>query len=234
MFVSKILGKHIPVHPLIPLLGSGALASRYVSVMYQQRHFEENCDFTKAFTNAPSMSTAWEYIRNNPLPLPERTLFIGFAETATALGHGVFSCFSQNARFIHTTRENIVGIDMVLKFAEEHSHAVDHYCYGIEREWFANEDTIVLVDDEITTGKSALNFIRAIHKQYPRKKYAVLSLLDWRSKADKEQYLDAQKEMQIQIDTISLLSGEITVKGGPMVDRQETFLHVAKKMKSRL
>lgn len=186
LFVSKILGKHIPVHPLIPLLGGGALASRYASVMYQQRDFEEHCDFSKAFTNSSLMTATWEYIKSNPLPLPEKTLFIGFAETATALGHGAFSCFAQNAKYIHTTRDNILGADMVLNFAEEHSHAVDHYCYGIEREWFANDETIVLVDDEITTGKSALNFIRAIQQQYPRKKYAVLSLLDWRSKADKK------------------------------------------------
>ncbi len=229
LFVSKILGKHIPVHPLIPLLGGGALASRYASVMYQQEDFEEHCDFSKAFTNSSLMTTTWEYIKSNPLPLPEKTLFIGFAETATALGHGVFSCFAQNAKYIHTTRDNILGADMVLNFAEEHSHAVDHYCYGIEREWFANDETIVLVDDEITTGKSALNFIRAIQQQYPRKKYAVLSLLDWRSKTDKQKYIEVQKELQIQIHTISLLSGEIAVEGEPMIDGQDSFSYAAQK-----
>ena len=36
-------------------------------------------------------------------PLPEEVLFIGFAETATALGHSMFQCF-QNAKYVHTTR----------------------------------------------------------------------------------------------------------------------------------
>ena len=58
---------------------------------------------------------------------------------------------------------------------------LEHYCYAIDPALFENDDMVVLVDDEITTGKSALNFIRAIQSKYPRKKYGVVSLLDWRS-----------------------------------------------------
>lgn len=226
LFVSKILGKHIPVHPLIPLLGGGALAARYASMMYDDRSLERHCDFSQAFINSSAMKTVWEYIKQNPLTLQENTLFIGFAETATALGHGVFSCFA-NAKYIHTTRENILDIENVLNFAEEHSHAVEHYCYGTKAEWFDNEDMVVLVDDEITTGKSALNFIRAIQHRYPRKRYAVLSILDWRSQADKQKYVEIEKELQVQIHTISLLSGDIVIKGKPVVDYQEVTSCVA-------
>lgn len=213
LFVSKVLGKHVPVHPLIPLVGGSALASCYASRMYNDKSFEENCDFSRAFTDTGVMKETWEYVKENPLALPEKTLFIGFAETATALGHGVFSCFAANAHYLHTTREKISEIDNVLHFQEEHSHAVDHYCYGDKSRWFANEDVIVLVDDEMTTGRSALNFIRAIQKCYPRQKYAVISLLDWRSEADKQKYADAEKELAIQIRTITLLAGEIREQG---------------------
>jgi orotate phosphoribosyltransferase len=216
LFVSKVIGKHIPVHPLIPLLGSGALAGRYASVMYQEKTFEEHCDFSVALTTGTAMAATWEYIRQNPLPLPEKTLFIGFAETATALGHGVFSCFAENAKYIHTTRENVLGIADILNFTEEHSHAMEHYCYALEPGLFANEDMVVLIDDEITTGKSALNFIRAIQSRYPRKKYALVSLLDWRSQQDKQRYVEVEKELDINIHTISLLSGEIAITGDPV------------------
>ena len=218
LFVSKILGKHIPVHPLIPLIGGVALATRYVSMMYNETVFEERCDFSEAFMNQAAMKRMAEYNHENQLSLPEPTLFIGFAETATALGHAVFSSFATNARYIHTTRENIVGIDNILHFKEEHSHATEHDCYAIDPSLFKNEDMIVLVDDEITTGKSALNFIRAIQSKYPRRQYAVLSILDWRSCAEKKRFADIETELGIRIHPISLLSGSIAVTGKPVVD----------------
>jgi len=221
LFVSKILGKHIPVHPLIPLLGGAALAARYASMIYNEKGYEENCDFAQALVNQAVMEKTWEYISHNPLPLQEKTLFIGFAETATALGHGMFSCFAENAQYIHTTRENILGIENVLNFAEEHSHATEHYCYAIDPALYDNEDMVVLVDDEITTGKSALNFIKAIQSQYPRKKYGVVSILDWRGVAEKQRFADAESEMGICIHTISLISGSLTVSGKPVIDYHE-------------
>lgn len=228
LFVSKILGKHIPVHPLIPALGGGALAARYASVINQEPLWEEQCDLTQAFLDEEVMKKTWEYMQRNPLPLLQKTIFIGFAETATALGHSVFSAFATNAHYIHTTREQIMGIDNVLQFAEEHSHATQHYCYAMDANLFANEDLVALVDDEITTGKSALNFIRAIQQQYPRQEYAVLSLLDWRSEGDKEKFSELEQELGIRIHTISLVAGNITVQGEPVVaDQGETPLLAA-------
>ena len=216
LFVSTMLGKHIPVHPLIPLIGGAALAGRYVSIVYNESAFEENCNFAQALVSAEAREKTWDYIQQNPFPLREKTLFIGFAETATALGHAMFSCFSENAQYIHTTRENILGIDNVLHFAEEHSHATEHYCYAIDPALFDNEDIIILVDDEITTGKSALNFIKAIQRQYPRKKYGIVSILDWRSAADKQRLVDVENELGIIIHCISLASGTISVTGSPV------------------
>jgi len=221
LFVSKILGKHIPVQPLIPLIGGGALAARYASMMYNEKSYEENCNFAQALVTPVAREQTWDYMSQQRLPLPSKTLFIGFAETATALGHGMFSCFAENAQYIHTTRENILGIDNVLHFVEEHSHATEHYCYAMDPALFDNEDMIVLVDDEITTGKSALNFIRAIQSQYPRKQYGVVSLLDWRSVADRQRFAETESALGICIHTISLTSGSITVSGQPVVDYHE-------------
>lgn len=221
LFVSKVLGKHIPVHPLIPLIGGGMLAARYGSMIHDEQSWEEQCDFTQSFANPEVMKKTWEYMQQNPLPLPKKTLFIGFAETATALGHSVFAAFAGNAQYIHTTREQIVGINNILNFSEEHSHATEHYCYAMDSNLFANEDSIALVDDEITTGKSALNFIRAIQQKYPRQEYAVLSLLDWRSAAEQEKFAMLEQELGITIHMISLLAGNITVQGEPVVVKDE-------------
>ena len=221
LFVSKILGKHIPTHPFIPLIGGAALAARYASMLYNENRLEDHCNFAQALVDWQVRDDMWDYIRHNPLPLPDKTVFIGFAETATALGHAMFSCFFENAQYIHTTRENIVDIDQVLQFAEEHSHATEHYCYAVDPTLFDNEDMVVLVDDEITTGKSALNFIKAIQNQYPRKKYGVVSILDWRSVADQQRFKDVENELGICIHTISLVSGRITVSGQPVVGHQQ-------------
>ena len=218
LFVSKILGKHLPVHPLIPLIGGAALAARYASMMYNEHGFEEHCNFAQALVSAEVRGKTWEYISHHPLPLQSKTLFIGFAETATALGQAMFNSFADNAQYIHTTREQLLGINQVLNFEEEHSHATEHYCYALDPALFDNEDMIVLVDDEITTGKSALNFIKAIQSQYPRQKYGVVSLLDWRSVADQQKFNDAESSLGISIHTISLVSGSITVSGQPVVD----------------
>ena len=45
----------------------------------------------------------------------EKVLFIGFAETATALGHSFYKAF-QNAVFFHTTRENINELVPIISF----------------------------------------------------------------------------------------------------------------------
>ena len=216
LFVSKVLGKHIPVHPLTPLIGSGALAGCYASAMLADDTVLKRCDFSRAFIDPAARQAAWTVIREHRFHVSRPTLFIGFAETATALGHGVFACFDGPASYIHTTREEIPGFPDALQFQEEHCHAPEHRCYPLDPELFASGDDVVLIDDEITTGKSALNFIRAIQNRYPRKRYAVLALLDWRSEFDRRQFAETAVELGIDIEVYALLSGKIEVDGRPV------------------
>jgi adenine/guanine phosphoribosyltransferase-like PRPP-binding protein len=88
----------------------------------------------------------------------ERVLVIGFCETATAIGAAVAKEIP-NATYCHTTRENM-GDKPLVRFLEEHSHAVNQNLY-LQGE-LKNFDRIVFVDDEITTGKTILNFIKAL------------------------------------------------------------------------
>ena len=60
--------------------------------------------------------------------LPTKTVFIGFAETATGLGHAVFNHF-EDAIYIHTTREEMLNMEPSFFFEEEHSHATSHRVY---------------------------------------------------------------------------------------------------------
>ncbi|KMY48507.1 phosphoribosyltransferase family protein [Peribacillus loiseleuriae] len=213
LFVSKILGKHIPVAPVTSLLSGALLAMRYLETVHDHP-IEGRKAAVEALLSGSRQEEIYQSLMDDPFPLAEETLFIGFAETATALGHSVFDLFN-NAHYLHTTREQIVGLQSSIEFEEEHSHATEQACYG-NKELLQKDGPIVLVDDEITTGKTALNIIESIHAAYPRREYVVLSLLDWRSEANKEAYAKLEAKLGIRIRTATLLAGMIKVDGNPV------------------
>jgi hypothetical protein len=89
-------------------------------------------------------------------------LVIGFAETATAVGAAVAAEIA-NAVYVHTTREAVAGAELVTEFSEEHSHAKNQALYlrgGIAR--LRQFDTLIFVEDEVTTGTTILNFLRSV------------------------------------------------------------------------
>lgn len=211
LFVSTILGKHLPVKPVVALASGHALAARYMEILHNTFHpFQKEVSslISSEFDDIPEKTLHYQY------PLQEEVLFIGFAETATALGHSMFQCF-QNAKYVHTTRESIPELKSVITFEEEHSHATSHRCY-VDKSFFQNNNPIVLVDDEMTTGKTALNIIRSIQQQFPREEYTIASLLDWRSNTNRRQFKQLEEELQIKIHVISLLEGSIHTTGQPL------------------
>ena len=120
-------------------------------------------------------------------------IVIGFAETATALGHGVYDVI-EGASYIHTTREQLLDLDPSLVFEEEHSHATDQLCYADDA-LLRTDRPIVLVDDEVTTGRTNMNIIRDLHAKHPRSSYTILSILDWRTEEHEEAMLQLQEEL---------------------------------------
>lgn len=214
LFVSKVLGKHIPVPPEVPMIASALLASIYYEgkTTKQMPGKEQLIEAVKD-GSPKNLQTAYSIVQQLRCQLDEPVVFIGFAETATALGHGVFDCFS-DATYIHSTREMLADEEVTLYFEEEHSHATDQRCYASEQ-YLNNDHSICLVDDEITTGKTALNIIASIQKRFPRKDYTILSLLDWRSEEDQQQLRGFEKLHDVRISTYALLTGTIQVEGTP-------------------
>lgn len=87
---------------------------------------------------------------------------IGFAETATAIGAQIAVSLGAGT-YIHTTREAYPEEYRVCDFSEEHSHAAEQYLYSDRgTSVFEGIKHIVFVDDELTTGKTILNFINAL------------------------------------------------------------------------
>lgn len=122
----------------------------------------------------------------------ERTVVIGFAETATAIGAAVAACFPQRTSYLHTTRETLRELKPLVSFQEEHSHAVDQALYCAQgAQILQKADSIVFVEDELTTGNTIRNFVRALREQgcvTDGTKLAAVSLLNGMKREHEEQF----------------------------------------------
>ena len=131
LFVSKVLGKHIPSKP------------SEMDIV----HKELSEKLLKKINDKP-------------------TVVIGFAETATGIGNGIYEHLNlPNSFYIYTTRYNL-SYPRLVEFHEEHSHATAHILYDINnpelKKILLNAENIVLVDDEISTGKTLVNIIQQL------------------------------------------------------------------------
>lgn len=136
----------------------------------------------------------------------KKVLVVGFAETATALAQNIMLILANSKNpnivgYTQTTRENIENNGYInIAFEEEHSHATTQYLYFDKN---LDYDIVVFIDDEITTGKTILNFIDKFEKHQPNKQYIVASILNWQNDSDRQIF----KEKNIY--TVSLVTGKI-------------------------
>ena len=106
-------------------------------------------------------------------------LIIGFAETATAVGAIAAMAFSDNTIYLHSTRETL-DMDQYICFREEHSHAINH-CLDSTVFSDLRNGTVILIDDEISSGNTAVNMINALKSKFPHMKncrYIVGSIIN--------------------------------------------------------
>ncbi len=218
LFVSKLIAKHLAVDPSLAL-GTGTLLA---SLLMERAGLEGYPDAKSLVemieTGKANRELSLQSLRFKKT-MPQKTVFIGMAETATGLGHSVFQHF-EGAAYIHTTREEIVGMTPSFVFEEEHSHATSHKVYAppgmLER-----AETIVLIDDEISTGNTLLNLVCALDDQFPGKSYASLSILDWRNDGQKEKIENMVNDRGIRLKILSLMSGQFELVHSKMPEELE-------------
>ncbi|MCK8675412.1 phosphoribosyltransferase family protein [Rhodococcus sp. HM1] len=138
---------------------------------------------------------------------------LGFAETATGLGHCVAARIGA-ACYLHSTRRDVPGADTFAGFEEGHSHATFHLLQPTSPDLFANPAPLVLVDDEISTGTTALDAIRALHRHHPRSRYVIASLVDMRAEEHRRAVAEAAGDLGARIEHVSLASGRAVIPEG--------------------
>jgi adenine/guanine phosphoribosyltransferase-like PRPP-binding protein len=138
---------------------------------------------------------------------------LGFAETATGLGHTVATALDARC-YLHSTRRTVPGMTVYGEFEEGHSHATDHLLMPTSADLLGGELPLVLVDDEISTGATALDALRQIHSTAARSHYVIASLVDMRSAEHLDATAAAATELGVVIDNVSLAQGSVELAPG--------------------
>lgn len=149
-----------------------------------------------------------------PADLPGPVLVVGLAETAICLGQGVHEEVLRRTRrrdvlFLHTTRQRIAQPELC-RFEEPHSHASSHIVYRPydSKGRFAAPRSLVMIDDEISTGTTLANLATAVVAALPTIERAVaVTLTDWSLARD------WTSAMPVPVAIESLLAGTLAWEG---------------------
>lgn len=139
---------------------------------------------------------------------PAPAVVLGYAETATALGHAVADALG-GAPYLHSTRRPVAGVPSVGAFEEDHSHATTHLLLPADPALLASGVPLVLVDDELSTGTTALHTIEAVHRLAARDRYVVATLVDLRTDDDRSRAAALADRLGTRIDVVALAVGEV-------------------------
>lgn len=219
LFVSKVLGKHVPVRPrrmraLYAELAAACTGAWCGSGEYQGRRRAPDVDRAGADEGAdggryPRCAAA----ARGP------TLVVGMAETATGLGAGVADelarrCDGGPVIFMHTTRHRLPTAPW-LRLDEAHSHAVDQLLYP-PADSFAHllpqVRRLLLVDDEMSTGRTLGLLGRRLLSHLPAvTDLLFVSIVDWLSPGDRRR-LEA---LPAFVRFVSVLQGRFAFRPRP-------------------
>ncbi|MDQ7017020.1 MAG: phosphoribosyltransferase domain-containing protein [Gammaproteobacteria bacterium] len=143
---------------------------------------------------------------------------VGMAETATGLGAGVADSLSrlQNAAvfYQHTTRCQ-TDHPLWLSLDEAHSHAVDHLFYQPHPALLADiqkSQRLILVDDEITTGRTLQRLAERLLPKLPEvKEVVIVALVSWLDEQARQQL----SQFPVPVRFVTLLEGQFSFTPNP-------------------
>lgn len=215
LLVSEVLGKHIPQNPeVIAFAGRilGAMVANVLSGRDQNEYLNRPLTALAGYLhtgiwNSSAMNLVTHLPKNT-----RRVVSIGYAETATSLGFLVADQI--DSWYIHSTRcfdEKTVAYG---NFEESHSHATSHQLIPSDRKLLDSGTPVVLIDDEMSTGKTVINTITELHGISPHPEYVVAALIDCRHEDERERMSEFARELGVKITVVALATGEVVVPDG--------------------
>jgi hypothetical protein len=205
LLVSRLLGKHVPTDPRLVRAAGLLLGNRVADALAGRPVRELPLELLEsAVEGDPGAAAA---LAAHATCLPSDVLVLGFAETATGLGHCVAEALL--ADHLHSTRRPVPGFEPVGGFSEEHSHATEHLLLPGRVALLRGDRPLVLVDDELSTGRTVLNTIAALHAIAPRERYVVATLVDVR--VDDTTLADGVAALGARLDVVSLGRAEVAL-----------------------
>ncbi len=120
--------------------------------------------------------------------LPQPVVILGMAETATALGQGVFAAYRRlnsatETIYLQTSRQRARGAAVIASFEEGHSHATTHLVQVGDPDLAATIRTarsLVIVDDECSTGDTFVACAEAMRAALPDlERIETCCITDW-------------------------------------------------------
>ena len=126
-----------------------------------------------------------------PVDLSGPVVVLGMAETATALGQGVFAAYlkasgRQDLVYLQSSRQIVDGAELIASFEEGHSHATTHLIQVADpdvEDMVRAARTLVIVDDECSTGGTYVAVANAMLGVMPNLELvATCCITDWSGK----------------------------------------------------
>lgn len=234
LLVSTVLGKHVPTDPRLVYAAGLLLGGLAAQVMTAPADApaphppDRSGGDLLRLALAQATGAAETLLRHTQQqtcrPVPAGTVVLGYAETATALGHAVADAL--NAPCLHSTRRPVAGLVPVGGFEEEHSHATSHLLLPEDPALLAGPGPLVLVDDELSTGTTALNTVTELHAIYPRAHYVIAALVDLRSDADRSRMAQVSAALGARIDVVALAAGRVELPEDVLSAGQQLFARI--------
>lgn len=197
LLVSHVLGKHLPVPPAVAIAAGRALGRAVAAALDATVPAVPPERLRAGLLGAEDLE-----VEDAPVPVG---LVLGYAETATALGHLVADVL--RAPYLHSTRRWVPCHAVAGGFQEAHSHATAHLLIPDDPALLDAHGPIVLVDDELTTGATALGTIAALQERRPRPRYVIATLVDVRDAADCAATDREAERLGCTIDVVALATG---------------------------
>lgn len=212
LLVSAVLGKHVPTDPRL-VYGSGLLLGELVRVRLRSEDAAHPGSLLPdALDGVPGAAATLRDLMRAPR-VPVDAIVLGYAETATALGHSVADALG-GAYYLHSTRRPVPGFATYGGFEEEHSHATSHLLLPADPAMLDRDVPVVLVDDELSTGRTVLNTIEALHAVRPRDHYVLAALVDLRGPEDRARMDGLAVRLGTRIDAVALAGGHVELPDG--------------------